>query len=187
MDLWFGDMKVFSNVGYKQVTPYIEVPAERHDFKLQNSGDTQTNALATNSEGLTAGAHYTIVAEKKNSKDQALTLDSLNDDLTLPAEGKAKIRIVNAALGLGKIDVVGPDGKIFSGVGDDTSTSYKDVSAARGTLEVRRSDKKVDVLRITNLNLQPGKIYTIFVVGGAGQPIEGVTVSDELTPSGIGG
>src|SRR5581483_12339171 len=43
MDLWFGDMKVFSNVGYKQVTPYVEVPAERHDFKLQNAGDTQTN------------------------------------------------------------------------------------------------------------------------------------------------
>src|SRR5579872_2222519 len=52
VDLWFGDMKVFSDVAYKEVTPYIEVPAERHEFKVQNSGDTQVTALATNSEGL---------------------------------------------------------------------------------------------------------------------------------------
>jgi len=188
LDLWFGDMKVFSNVGYKQVTPYVEVPAERHDFKLQNTGDTQTNALATNSEGLSAGAHYTLVTERKDSKNATLTLDALQDDLMSPSEGKAKLRVVNTAVGLGKIDMVGPGGKIFSGVGDNSSTSYKEIAPAPGVLEIRRSDRKVDVLRIVNLNLQPGKIYTIFVTGGAGKPLEAVTVTDQLTPpAGVGG
>jgi hypothetical protein len=112
MDLWFGDMKVFSNVAFKEVTPYVEVPAERHDFKLQLAGDTQTTAPATNSEGLSAGGHYTIVAERKNGDKGGYTLDAMNDDLKVPTDGKAKVRVVNAAVGLGKIDVVGPDGKV---------------------------------------------------------------------------
>jgi hypothetical protein len=188
MDLWFGDMKVFSNVAYKEVTPYVEVPAERHDFKLEPAGDTQTTAPATNSEGLSAGGHYTIVAEKKGSKDGALTLDPLNDNLKAPAGGKAKLRIVNAAVGLGKIDVVGPDGKIFGGIGENSSTSYKEVAPIRGTFEIRRSDKSVDALRIPNMSLQPGKLYTIFIVGGDGQRLEALPVTDQLTPpAGVGG
>ncbi len=189
LDLWFGDMKVFSNAGYKDVTPYVEIPSERHEFKLQNAGDTQPAALATNSEGLSAGAHYTIIAERKDAKNATLTLDPLNDDLTPPAEGKAKIRFVNAAVGLGKVDVVAPDGKMFSGVGDNSSTSYKEIAITRGPLEIRKSDKKADLLRITNLNLQPGRMYTVFIVGGtAGTKLEAFTVTDQLTPpAGVGG
>ena len=187
MDLWFGDMKVFSNVAYKEVTPYVEVPAERHEFKLQPAGDTQPTAPASNSEGLTAGGHYTIVAEKKAGGKDGLTLDALTDDLKSPAEGKTKVRIVNAAVGLGKVDIVGPDGKIFGGVGDDSTTSYKEVAPVQGVLEIRRSDKKVDALRV-NASLQPGRMYTIFIVGGAGQRLEAIPVTDQLTPpSGVGG
>jgi len=186
MDLWFGDMKVFSNVAYKDVTPYVEVPAERHEFRLEPSGDNQTTSPATNSEGLTAGGHYTIVAEKKTGK-MAVTLDALNDDLNPPTNGKAKMRVINAAVGLGKIDVVGPDGKIFGGIGDDSSTSYKEIAPTQGVLEIRRSDKKVDALRV-NATLQPGRLYTIFIVGGAGARLEAIPVTDQLTPpASVGG
>jgi hypothetical protein len=194
MDLWFGDMKVFSNVGYKQVTPYIEVPAERHDFKLQSAGDTQPSALATNSEGLTAGSHYTIVAERTNNNGNGnnangnYTLKSMDDNLNEPNVGKAKLRVVNAAVGLGSIDVVDANGQIVGGVGEDSSTDYKEIAPLQGTLEVRRGSKKADVLRIQHQNIQPGKIYTLFIVGGAGQPLDSVLVSDQLTPpTGVGG
>jgi hypothetical protein len=57
----------------------------------------------------------------------------------------------------------------------------------QGTLEVRRNDKSVDVLRIPNLSIQPGKLYTIFIVGGAGQRLEAIPVTDQLTPpAGVG-
>ena len=188
VDLWFGDMKVFSNVGYKQITPYVEVPAERHDFKIQRAGETQVTALATSSEGLAAGGHYTIVAERHSAKDQQLALDVLKDDLSVPATGKSKLRVVNATVGLGKIDMYGPDGKLFTGIGERSSTSYKDVPPTAGTIEVRRADKKTDVLRITKANLQAGKIYTIVVSGGSGAPIESVIVADQQTPPvGVGG
>jgi hypothetical protein len=193
LDLWFGDVKVFSNAAYKEVTPYIEVPAEQHDFKLQHSGGVQPagefQVLAANREGLKAGAHYTLIAERKNRAGAALTLDPLSDDLTPPSEGKAKLRVVNAAAGLGKVDVVGPDGRIFSGVGDDSSTSYKEIAITPGALEIRKSDRKADLLRITDANLQGGRVYTIFLIGGgAGAKLEAITITDQLTPpAGVGG
>jgi len=185
MDLWFGDMKVFSNVNYKDVTPYVEVPAERHDFKLQIAGDNEPTAPATNNEGLTAGAHYTIIAERKGKND-ALTIDTVTDDLTAPSAGKTKIRVINASLSIGKVDVYDPHGKVVSGVGEDSDTDYKEIPPVQGTLEIRRANNKVDVLRIPNMALQPDKLYTLVIVGGMGHPFEAIPVTDELRPAGPG-
>ena len=180
MDLFFGDNKVFSNVSYKEVTPYIEVPAERHEFKLQTSGETQAQPRATNNEGLTAGGRYTLVALKKDNGE--LNLLPVNDDLAAPSAGKAKVRFINAATGLGKVDVASPSEKMFSGVEPESSTSYKEVAPLRGPLEVR-NDKKVATLRIRNVDLEPDKMYTIVLLGGSGKPLEAVPVMDELTPA----
>src|SRR3954466_181056 len=60
-DLWFGDTKAFSNVAFKTVTPYQQLPNERHDFKVANSGAAvPTDVAPSNNEGLSAGAHYTV-------------------------------------------------------------------------------------------------------------------------------
>src|SRR5262249_39814690 len=149
---------------------------------------TQTNASATNSEGLSAGGHYTIVAERKSVKDPGYTLDAIDDDLKPPSEGKAKVRVVNSAVGLGKIDIIGPNGKILTGVAQDSSTCYRHVPPSQGTLEIRRNDKSVDALRIPNMSIQSGQLYTIFIVGGAGQRLEAIPVTDRLIPpTGVGG
>jgi hypothetical protein len=178
MDLWFGDGQIFTNVAYKDITPYKEVPAERHDFKLQPSGKTEVTAPASASEGLTGGYHYTIVAQRKDGK---LNLEVVNDDLTPPSGGKAKVRVINAAIGLGKVDVVDSQGDVVTGVGPDTASSYKDVTPAAGPLEVRRADKHNDIARVPNFTIDPAKLYTIVIVGGGGQPYTVIPVTDQLT------
>ncbi|MGH9559683.1 MAG: DUF4397 domain-containing protein [Bryobacteraceae bacterium] len=178
-DLWFGDMKAFSNVAYKQVTPYMAVPAESHDFKLQTAGNTQPTALATTDKGLDAGHYYTIVAERK--KDNSLTLDAIDDDLSAPDAGKAKVRVINAAVNLGGVDVIDPSGSLFQGVDDNSSTSYKQVDPVKGALEVRRSNKKTDVVRYPDLDVEAGKLYTLVIVGGESQHFDVVPVTDQTT------
>lgn len=180
MDLWFGDKKVFSNVAYRDVTAYTEVPAEHQDFKLQTAGNTQVNAPATASEGLTAGDRYTIVAEAHKGK---LTLEVISDDLTPPASGKAKVRVINATNGLGKIDVVDSQGKVVTGVAPDSASNYDNVAPASGTLEIRRADRHSDIARVPNFTLDAAKLYTIIVVGGEGQPYQAIPVADQLTPN----
>src|SRR5581483_7930169 len=59
-NLAFGNAQLFSDVAYKTVTPYKEVAGERHDFKLTTTRGNTTPI--TNSEGLTNGERYTVVA-----------------------------------------------------------------------------------------------------------------------------
>lgn len=170
VDLWFGSTKVFPDIAYKAVTAYREIPGERHDFILEPAGSRPTNnAEVKNSEGLTDGAHYTVVAmPDKNGKTK---LDLINDDLSQPASGRSKVRVINAANE--EVDVLSPVNetsadrmktppatsgtadrsrnrkdrnngldKWFSGVNSDSSTSYKEVDAVTTRLEVRPSSTR---------------------------------------------
>jgi hypothetical protein len=166
VDLWFGGTKVFPDIAYKAVTAYREIPGERHDFILEPAGARPTNdSKVKNSEGLTDGAHYTVVAML--DKDRKQKLDVINDDLSQPASGRSKVRVINASNE--EVDVLSPvdrkEGsadrmktppatperdrtrydrdngldKWFSGVNADSSTSYKEVDPVTTRLEVRPS------------------------------------------------
>jgi hypothetical protein len=105
-DLYFGDTAVFQNIGNKKVTRYMEVPSERHEFKLMAAGQPATGtALASDSEGPGAGKHYTVVASVNKSGKAELT--SLDDNLVTPTAGQAKIRVINTVPGF-DVDVYVP-------------------------------------------------------------------------------
>lgn len=161
-DLAFGDATPFANVGARDVTEYKLLPAERRDFRLFVNGDT-AKAMATNSEGLSAGKHYTVLAVTE--KDGTFTLDPLSDDLTPPAPGKAKVRVINLAPGVKDVDLYSSAKKdaLISGAGLDHPTDYKEVEPSEGSLAVRNTMSKKDGETIKDLKLEAGKLYTILV------------------------
>jgi hypothetical protein len=208
VDLWFGDQKAFSDVSYKTVTRYKELPGQRHDLKLVRAGATNPDASkVTNSEGLNNGEHYTIVATvDKNGKEK---LDVITDRLTASSNGKAKLRVINASAD--EVDVYAPtamtatsgsaertknpppergmaareEGKWFGGVNQASSTNYKEVEPMNGSLNVRPANVKnrrhMAGLSVP-VDLTAGKLYTLVVTGGAhGQALNVVRVEDELT------
>lgn len=174
-DLWFGDMKAFSEVGYKAVTPYTELPADRSTFKLRASG--QNNDLATNNEGLYAGRHYTLIALHK--KDGTMVLRAISDDLDAPSSGKAKVRLINASPNAGELDLVKArdrKSEIFNGVNFDSPTGFKEVEP--GTFEVRHDDKKAPALHVAPLTVQPDKFYTVIITGD--RAVDSIRIEDQL-------
>lgn len=208
VDLWFGDEKAFTDVNYKTVTPYKELPNGRHDFKLTRTGQSNPDATnVKNSEGLNAGDHYTIVATvDKNGKEK---LDVITDRLTEPANGKAKVRVINASAD--EVDVYAPVAmnsrtsgtadraknstanrtarnkkeKWFGGVNQVSSTDYKEVNPMNGTLQVRPSKANKRTARggvNVPVDLNAGKLYTLVVTGGErGHALDVVRVEDQLT------
>src|SRR3954447_12950668 len=106
-DVVFGDATAFDGVGDRDITAYKELPAERREFKLM-AHDGKT-VLATDSEGLSAGKHYTLLAVAEEGGTVAL--HNVDDDLTPPDAGKAKVRIINLAPATSKIDLYGSGGK----------------------------------------------------------------------------
>lgn len=179
-DLGFGDAVPFTGVDADDITPYKELPAERHELKLI-AKDSQGGApLATNSEGLTAGKHYTVIAyTEKNGKAK---LDPISDDLTLPAPGQAKVRLINLAPSMEKVDLYagGKKSPLISGATLASATDFKDVDPSEAELTVRHGISKKNSAPVKDLNLKPGKLYTIVVFEDKHHNVKVKSVEDQF-------
>lgn len=144
--------------------------------------------IAENSEGLSGGNHYTVVAMPRDAAGREVTLRIVNDRLTPPSAGKAKVRVIHAAPDAGEVDVYarGRDDALFDGVNVETATTYTEVDPMTATLEVRPEGQQQAVLAVPNARFEAGKIYTIIVMGRTrGTPrLEAVTVEDQLGGAG---
>ena len=209
MDLWFGDQNAFQNTAFKSVTPYRELPGERHDLQLRFAGSPNTgDAKAIDSEGLNDGGHYTVVALL--DKDGNPKLNVTSDNLDNPPSGKAKVRVINASEE--EVDVLSPvtrrdhpdtgnadratdrketrephAGKDvdtwFGGVNANSSTQYKEVDPINAPLTVRpTSAKKAPGPGVhVPVDFAAGKLYTLVVTGGGrGHALDVVRVTDEV-------
>lgn len=184
-DVAFGDMTAFDGVGDRDITAYKELPAERHEFKLMTAGGKEV--LATDSEGLSAGKHYTLLAV--TDKEGKATLHNIDDDLTPPDAGKAKVRVINLARGISKIDLYGNAGKdsIISGAALNSPSDYKTVDPAETELSVRNGTSKKNSVPIKDIDLKSGKLYTILVFQDKKGTLKTKTVEDVFSaaPNGV--
>lgn len=184
-DVAFGDMTAFDGVGDRDITAYKELPAERHDFKLMAHGGAN-EVLATDSEGLSGGKHYTLLAVTE--KGGKVTLHNVDDDLTPPDAGKAKVRVINLARGMSKIDLYGA-GKdaIISGATLNSPTDYKTVDPAEAALNVRNGTSKKNSVPIKDVDLKSGKLYTILVFQDKKGMLKTKTIEDTFSaaPNGV--
>lgn len=191
LDAFVGDTKEFTNITYNTVTPYKEVPSLRHvhkQFALRPAGQDAAPPLAKDTEGIGSGSHYTVIALP--TVDGRTTLRVLADKLTPPPAGKASVRIVNASLDAGEVNVFvkGQEKELFHGVNFQTATSYNDLNPQTVTLEVRPEGKKDVLLTVPNVAFEGAHRYTIILLGKAkGTPrLEAIKVDDLLiaaTPS----
>lgn len=179
-DLAFGDTIPFPGVGDRDITAYKQLPAERHDFKLYAKNDKMT-VLATNSEGLSAGKHYSILAVSE--RDGESSLNAISDDLTPPDPGKAKVRVINLAPGAENVDlyVQGKTSPIISGAGLDHPTDYKDVDPSDSSLAVRHGMNKRNSAVIKDFKIEAGKLYTVLVFQNKDGKLKVKMAADQFT------
>jgi len=140
-------------------------------------------------------------------KDGKATLNVVNDNLSEPASGKAKIRVINASPI--EVDVAAPAAMAdrttgsadrartpsaaakvdnwFGGVNEDSSTRYKDVDPMNGTLRILPSGHvkgKREVApeaALVPVDLAAGKIYTLIVTSDSKKGgVDVIKVEDQL-------
>src|SRR5689334_21493578 len=71
VDVYSNDMRAFVDVAYGSVTPYRELPQDRYTFHVRPAGQDVVASLADESEGISAGHHYTVVAFRDAGKSKA--------------------------------------------------------------------------------------------------------------------
>lgn len=168
MDLYADDTRAFEGIAFKTVTPYQPMDGQRYTMRLRRAGTAATvDPLASNSEGLDDGDYYTVFALPGDNQQSAI-LRVVQDDFSRPGDGKARVRVVNAAQGVDELDVYasGRDGDLFDGVDESTVTDYDEIDPWTGTLEIRAEDNTTQPLAsIAATSFEAGKVYTVIVVG----------------------
>ncbi len=184
VDLFVDNAKTFENAPYKRVSPYKEISEGDHKYYLRQAGQDAAQSLAEEDARTSdAGGHYTILAVPTSVVGRP-ALRILKDDYDVPANGKAKVRVIHAALGTGDVDVIanGVSDSLFDDIGYADDEDYKEINPVNGTLEVRLEGKNIAVATLPNTMFEAGKLYTIFVVGSptGGARVEAFVVTDEF-------
>ncbi len=176
-----------SGASYKQVTPYAEVHSEQQNIRIVPAGTPNAEPLANNREIMVAGHHYTALVTP-NTDGTGVNLRIIDDNITPPDTGRAKVRVIHASPDAGEVDVYarGNNTALFSGVNYQTTSSYNSVTPMVATLELRPAGQQRAALVVPNARFEAGKLYTVVVSGRAkGTPkLEATIIQDELVHSG---
>ena len=172
------DQTLFASVPYRNVTQYVEIDPNVARLSLRVAGRDST--VAENREIVGDGAHYTVVAY--NDDEGAPKLRVLRDELQ-PEPGKAKLRIVQAAADIPKVQVAfqGAPEPVFSDVELGREAGFTNVDPTRQPIVIRRDARSGPLLTITRLPLDSGHAYTVVLTRTPQNRLEAVTFEDALT------
>ena len=155
-----------TDVPYGTVSGYLPLPAGTQQVTVYATGDTSAPVIDAPVE-LAAGGAYTVAAVGLVS-DASLTAQVYEDDVSAPAAGNAKVRVVHASPDAGPVDVATADGTyLASGLGYPSASAYAEVPA--GTYDVNVLAAGTDTVAISapGTSVADGGVYTAFATGTA--------------------
>lgn len=153
--------------GYGDVSTYAQVAAGAYDVGVRPVGSSAAAApVLSSSLQAEPGRAYTVVALGTAADARLVPLE---DDLTPPPAGQARVRVLSAASSASAVDVSAVDGpSIVRGAPFAASTSYTDVPAGRWTLRAQpvAGGSATSTAGTADVVLQAGSTYTLAVTDG---------------------
>jgi hypothetical protein len=162
MDVWSSGVRIFSNVGYKMIAPYMDLLAHVGEFQLRETGGTE--GLAVGRREIFPGRHYTMVALPRENHSSRLAI--LSDDLRALEPGQARVRLINATADVNDLDLYIEDTGTRIGHGVDPSVASSITDVKPGMLEIRQAGQPA-FQRLSNLKVEADRLYTFIVTGTA--------------------
>lgn len=180
-DLFAGDLILFDGLGFKSVSAYRALDGKRYAFSLRPAGMPKAQPLSSNTENLEDGAYYTAFAIPEDGHGPRLRI--VEDDLNVPAAGKARLRVVHGGIGAGAIDLraSGSADVLFDTVDYQAVTGYKDVATMNGAIQISIKGQPAPAVTVPNAHLEAGRYYTLVILGSAPK-LEALLIEDALTP-----
>lgn len=151
---------VLRGLSYGSVSPYQSLPEGSYTVSMRPAGAGEATP-AVISTTLTAGGGdaYTVAGV---GVFVDLGLKVLTDDLTLPPDGKAKIRVIQASAARPTLDIALDGGPtLATDVGFSTTTPYNVVEPGTWTLDVSGSDQAAVRLPV---NVGVGSVYSVLIL-----------------------
>lgn len=176
--------QVFKGVGYGVVSAYLPLPVGTYTVAMRVKGDpVSTPPVIAAAVTVERDQAYTVAGVGPNAD---LGLRVIDDDLTKPPQGQARVRVVHASAKAARLKVTRANGAMIAeDVSFATTTEYVDVPAGEWTcrLQPLPSGSATDVA----VSLDSGSIYSLFVLDGAKNALTAELRTDSqdgLTPVG---
>ncbi len=173
-------------VGYGALSPYERLQPDLYTVSMRAAGAAPTSppVLSINVRAA-SGQAYTVAGV---GPYKALGLTILQDDLSLPPSGKARVRVIEGSAKAGTVAVSLNSGTTVVSAVDFAKTSpYSTVPAGTWTLQVR-STTQADLQTTSPVKLAAGDVYTVLVLDAEGGGLKVQTSTDAksmaVTPAG---
>ncbi|NUR49887.1 MAG: DUF4397 domain-containing protein [Hamadaea sp.] len=155
--------QVFPGVGYGVMSDYLALPVGGYTVAMRPSGAPKSQPpVLTTQVSVAAGQAYTVAGVGRYAD---LGLRVIVDDLSLPADGQAKVRVVQASVAVPVLGVALPDGTpVAENVAFATATAYQQVRPGDWRLVISPADGRAP----TGLAcvLKPGTVYSMLILDG---------------------
>jgi hypothetical protein len=177
---------VIKGVGYGAVSQYQRVQPDRYAVSMRPAGaKASTPPVLSTNVNAASGKAYTVAGVGPYAD---LGLAVINDDLTLPAAGQTRARVINGSARAKTVSVKAQGGPtVTGGVAFAKTTTYAAVPAGKWTLQVASSAQS-DLEATAAVNLSAGDVYSLVVLdapdGGLTLATHRDAVSAAVTPSG---
>ncbi|RKN50828.1 DUF4397 domain-containing protein [Micromonospora endolithica] len=155
-----GKPQVFPAVGYGVVSTYLPLPVGRYAVAMREAGaPADEPPVLTTEVAVTSGSAHTVAGVGRYAD---LGLRVLRDDLSTPAAGRARVRVVQASVRAPIVDVAAADGpRIAEGVRFATTSDYREVEPGRWRLRLGGSGGPTTDTEVT---LEGGAVYSLLVL-----------------------
>jgi len=140
------------------------------DRSIKFNAANANNALIDTTFNFVTGRVYSLFAIDRFPDIEALLVE---DSAATPAEGKAMIRFVHVAPDAPAFDIAVADqagAPLFAGKSFKQSTNFQEIDASTYTFQVRNAGGTDVVLSAEDVDIQPGRYYTIITRGFASPP-----------------
>jgi hypothetical protein len=151
--------QVVRGVGYGDVSAYQTIPPGTYTIAMRPAGaDPASNPVISATLDAVAGRAYTVAGLGAFAK---LSLRVLDDDISLPPAGQARMRVVNAAPLAGMLSIRRDAAPVIENAAFGDASPYTMVPSGPATLEVAPDGAKSTTLPVT---LEAGGVYTVLVL-----------------------
>jgi hypothetical protein len=151
--------QVVKGVGYGDVSAYQRIEVGTYTIAMRPAGaDPNTDPVISATLDAVEGGAYTVAGLGAFAD---LALRVLNDDISLPAAGQARMRVVNAAPLAGVLSIHRDAAPVIENAAFGDASPYTTVPSGPATLTVAPAEAASTTLPVT---LEAGGVYTVLVL-----------------------
>jgi hypothetical protein len=168
------EQQKFPSVAYGVVSKYLPLPPGTYAVSMRAVGaDPASAPILTTQATVEEGKAYTVAGVGKHAD---LGLRVIPDDLGLPGDGKAKVRVIQASIKQPVLDVTCAGKTIGDDVQFASTTDYRTVGPGKWTIKLNAPGAGTTATVSAPLNA--GSVYSLIVLDGKNGGLTGELRTD---------